>query len=140
MHDAIEIIPCKKCGAKNRIRLHSAAPRPVRGRCGKSLSCSTRPSALTNILWYSVLLVALAGVVSDPEPPNTAPVADAGADQAVERTSVAGAAVRLDDSILRDTVEGAKYIIKKISPFAVTVFISLLIIILIVEFILRLLR
>jgi len=60
--------------------------------------------------------------------------------QAVERTSVAGAKVQLDDSILREAVEGAKYIIRKISPFAVIVFISLFILILIVEFILRLFR
>jgi len=63
MHDAIEIIPCKECGAKNRIKLHSANLRPVCGRCGKSLSYGTRPSVLVNILWNSVLLIALVGVV-----------------------------------------------------------------------------
>ena len=63
MHHPIEIIPCKECGAKNRIQPHSTNLRPVCGRCGKSLSYSTRPSTLARILWYSVLLVALVGVV-----------------------------------------------------------------------------
>jgi len=60
--------------------------------------------------------------------------------QAVEQANVAGAKVQLDDSILREAVEGAKYIIEKISPYGVIVFISLFIFILIVEFILRLFR
>ncbi len=59
--------------------------------------------------------------------------------QAVERTSVASAGVRLDDSLLHEAVEGATYIIEKImSPLGVIVFISLLILVFIVGFILRL--
>ena len=61
--------------------------------------------------------------------------------QAVERTSVASAGVRLDDSLLREAVEGATYIIEKImSPLGVIVFISLLILVFIVGFILRLFK
>ena len=63
MQAAIEIVPCKKCGAKNRIKPHSASLRPVCGSCGKSLSYGMRPSALPNILWNFVLLVSLIGVV-----------------------------------------------------------------------------
>lgn len=63
MHNTIEIIPCRECGAKNRIGPHSDRLRPVCGRCGKSLPCGTRLLVLPNVLWNSVLLVALAGVV-----------------------------------------------------------------------------
>jgi hypothetical protein len=63
MRNAVEIIPCKECGTKNRIGPHSDHLRPVCGRCGKSLSCDTRPSVLPNILWNSVLSLALIGVI-----------------------------------------------------------------------------
>ena len=53
---------------------------------------------------------------------------------------LAGARVRLDDSLLREAIDSAKYIIEKISPYGVIVLIFLLIFILIVELLLRLLR
>lgn len=61
--------------------------------------------------------------------------------QAVERTSVAGVKVKLDDSLLREVIEGVKYIIDKImSPFGVIIIISLFILIFIVGYLLRLFR
>ncbi len=60
--------------------------------------------------------------------------------QAVERTSVAGAAVRLDDSILRKAIESAKYVIEDHLPSVIIIIVILLIIILIVELLLRLFR
>lgn len=60
--------------------------------------------------------------------------------QAVERTSVASAKVQLDDSLLHEAIEGAKYVIEEILPFVVIVIVFLFIFFLIVEFILRLFR
>ncbi|MHC4323435.1 MAG: hypothetical protein ACYSUX_04085, partial [Planctomycetota bacterium] len=51
--------------------------------------------------------------------------------EAGELTSVAGAAVRLDDSLLREIVNGTKNIIERISPFAVAVFVFIVILIIV---------
>ena len=58
----------------------------------------------------------------------------------IEQTSVAGAAVKLDDSILREAYEVAEYVIVEILPYAVVIIIILAIFILMVELILRLFR
>ena len=56
----------------------------------------------------------------------------------IEQTSVAGAVVKLDDSILREAYEVAEYVIEEILPYAVVIIIVFVIFIVMVEFILRL--
>jgi hypothetical protein len=63
MNTDTEIIKCGQCGAKNRIRQHSADLRPVCGRCGNLLSYRKRPSVWILTLLNLVLLAAIAGVV-----------------------------------------------------------------------------
>lgn len=63
MKTATNIVECRECGAKNRIKTHSTSLRPVCGRCGVSLSYSRRPSALALFLCNSILLVVLAAVI-----------------------------------------------------------------------------
>jgi len=63
MNTTTKMVKCRECGAKNRIKQHSSNLRPVCGQCGNSLPYNRRPSASILILWNSVLLIALAGVV-----------------------------------------------------------------------------
>jgi hypothetical protein len=58
----------------------------------------------------------------------------------IERTSVLGAAVHLDDSISNKAYDVAKYVIFEILPYAVIGILILVIVILAVGFILRLFR
>lgn len=62
MKTETKLVKCNKCGAKNRIKKHSANLRPICGRCGNSLVHSMRLRSLINILCNSILLIAFTSV------------------------------------------------------------------------------